>query len=245
MLYSISFVAALLAAQAAAHGVVTEIQGANGVSMPGLSAVDGTPRDCPSPGCGAEADTSIFDDDSPLGRNEANGPVTAEAMVANYMGTSSSSDKRGLLSGLLGGGAGSSSGSSSAGTDATGTSTTSSAAEAGVAASAGKGVSSGLPTAADDNTVTMTFHQVNQDGAGPLTAMVDSTSGGTDASAFTSATMVTDVPGIGIGGLSGAQTEDFPIKVQMPSGTVCSGTVAGAKNVCVVKVQNQALAGKH
>lgn len=37
---------AALAAHVAAHGVVTEIQGANGVNMPGLSVADGTPRDC-------------------------------------------------------------------------------------------------------------------------------------------------------------------------------------------------------
>jgi hypothetical protein len=43
----IAFVAAL-AACASAHGVVTEIQGANGVNMPGLTIQDGTPRDCSS-----------------------------------------------------------------------------------------------------------------------------------------------------------------------------------------------------
>ena len=42
----IAFVALL--AQVSAHGVVTEIQGANGVKMPGLSVQDGTPRDCAS-----------------------------------------------------------------------------------------------------------------------------------------------------------------------------------------------------
>lgn len=31
-----------------AHGVVTEVKGANGVSMPGLTIQDGTPRDCSS-----------------------------------------------------------------------------------------------------------------------------------------------------------------------------------------------------
>ena len=50
---------ATLAAQVAAHGVVTEIQGANGVNMPGLSVQDGTPRDCASPGCGAGTDSSL------------------------------------------------------------------------------------------------------------------------------------------------------------------------------------------
>ena len=37
-----------LFSQAAAHGVVTKITGANGVEMPGLSVIDGTPRDCAS-----------------------------------------------------------------------------------------------------------------------------------------------------------------------------------------------------
>lgn len=39
---------AVLAASVSAHGVVTEIQGANGVNMPGLTVADGTPRDCSS-----------------------------------------------------------------------------------------------------------------------------------------------------------------------------------------------------
>lgn len=85
--------------------------------------------------------------------------------------------------------------------------------------------------------------QVNQDGAGALTADVDSTSGGTDTNAFQVANVTQDVPGIGIGGLSTATTTDFPVKVQIPSGTVCSGTVGGASNVCIVRMQNSALAG--
>jgi hypothetical protein len=36
MRYSIAFIAAI-AASVQAHGVITEIQGANGVNMPGLS----------------------------------------------------------------------------------------------------------------------------------------------------------------------------------------------------------------
>ena len=55
--------------------------------------------------------------------------------------------------------------------------------------------------------------------------------------------MVKDVPGAGVGGLSGATTTDFPIQVQIPQGMKCTGTVGGASNVCVLKVQNAALAG--
>jgi hypothetical protein len=57
------------------------------------------------------------------------------------------------------------------------------------------------------------------------------------------ATVTQNVPGIGIGGLSAAQTMDFPVAIQMPSGMTCSGSVGGASNVCVAKLQNSALAG--
>lgn len=124
-----------------------------------------------------------------------------------------------------------------------GTKTAKGTVEGGVAAAAGSGASSGLPTSGDDGSISMTFHQVNQDGAGPLTAAIDPSSGGTDPTAFVNAKVTQDVPGIGIGGLSGATTTDFPVKVQMPAGMTCTGTVAGVQNVCVVRMQNSALAG--
>ena len=124
-----------------------------------------------------------------------------------------------------------------------GTKTPAGTTETAVKASTGQGAIAGMPTCADDGTVQMTFHQVNQDGAGPLTASVDATSGGTDPTAFQSADVTQNVPGIGIGGLSAAQTMDFPVAIQMPAGTVCSGVVAGASGVCVAKLQNAALAG--
>jgi Egh16-like virulence factor len=37
---------ATLVAQVYSHGLVTSIQGSNGVVMPGLGTIDGTPRDC-------------------------------------------------------------------------------------------------------------------------------------------------------------------------------------------------------
>lgn len=243
MRYSICF-AGLLAASVSAHGVITSITGANGVTMPGLSVIDGTPRDCATPNCGAEGDTSIIrerelgtDKASALGRTPKGGPVSAEDAVSTFMGTSAANKtKRGLLDGLKG-----ALGKGAAGDD--GTKTAKGTTEDGVAAAAGSGASSGLPTCSDDGTITMTFHQVNQDGAGPLKAAVDATSGGTDASAFKDAEVTTNVPGAGIGGLSAATTTDFPVKVQMPAGMTCSGTVAGVDNVCVVRLQNSALAG--
>lgn len=80
-------VVACLVSYTSAHGLVTQITGANGVVMPGLSGrsrnrspnlvdstfadriflsfptvADGTPRDCSSNGCGSQADTAIVRD---------------------------------------------------------------------------------------------------------------------------------------------------------------------------------------
>ena len=160
-------------------------------------------------------------------------PATASTGAAKKKG------KRGLLDGILGGGAGGAGAGGAGGSGAAtsqGTKTPKGTSETGVAKAAGQGATSGLPTAAEDGTVSMTFHQVNQDGAGPLTAAIDPTSGGTDESAFQQAEVTMDVPGIGIGGLSGASTMDFPVKIKMPAGMKCTGSVGGAQNVCVAKV---------
>lgn len=168
---------------------------------------------------------------SALGRTQGGGPVDAAAAIATFMGgaaggaqtaaggaagarkaggaaAAAAANKRGLLDALIGGKAGGKAGGAAAGTK-----TAKGTTEQGVAAAAGSGASSGLPTTADDGTVTMTFHQVNQDGAGPLTAQIDATSGGTDPAAFQDAQVTQDVPGIGIGGLSAAAVMDFPVKV--------------------------------
>jgi len=231
------------------HGVITEVQGANGVTLPGLSLIDGTPRDCASPACGSEADTSIIrarelgtSKASALGRTQGGGPVDAAQMVALFMdgaGGNTTAVKRArelhlanlaLRDGLV----------ARAGA---GTKTPKGTKEAAVKAATGAAASDGLPTTSDDGTLKMTFHQVNQDGAGPLTAAVDATSGGTDPAAFKTAQVTTNVPGIGIGGLSGATTMDFPVEIQMPAGMTCSGSVGGAEGVCVARLQNSALAG--
>jgi hypothetical protein len=129
------------------------------------TVIDGTPRDCSSNRCGSQADTAIIRDreiqtgqTGPLGRTQGGGPIDAATMVGNFMGTGGANRaaKRtswvtrqlsNLLGGLTGGGQGQ--GQKSSGPD-----------EAGVAASAGTGQSSGLPTCADDGTITMTFRQV-------------------------------------------------------------------------------------
>lgn len=75
-----------------------------------------------------------------------------------------------------------------------------------------------------------------------MTAAIDLSSGGTSEAAFQAASMIADVPGA-IAGISGTTTTDFPIKVQMPAGMTCSGTIAGVKNVCVVRIKNSTPAG--
>ncbi|CAF3445011.1 unnamed protein product [Fusarium graminearum] len=176
-----------------AHGVVISVEGANGVSMPGLSIADGTPRDCSSNGCGSQADTAIIRDRelgtseaSALGRTQGNGPVDASVMIANFLGTSGSNN---------------------------------------------------VPTNNGSDS------GINQDGAGPMRADIDATSGGTDPDAFKSAEVTNDVPGVGFGGLSLATNTDFPLTVKMPQGMTCEGTVGGANNVCIVRVRNSAAAG--
>lgn len=241
-------VAAFAATHVFAHGVVTEVQGANGVKLPGLSVADGTPRDCPSPGCGAEADTSIIrtkevgtSKASALGRTST-GPVDASKMVTLFMdgaagNTSAVKAARALHAEMVAKRANLPRAANG------GTKTPKGTSETAVKAATGMAASAGLPTTADDGSVQMTFHQVNQDGAGPLTAQIDATSGGQDPAAFKDAQVTQNVPGIGIGGLSAAQTMDFPVAVQMPAGMTCSGSVGGATNACVARLQNAALAG--
>ena len=60
---------------ATAHGVITLIYGDNGVTMPGLTVIDGTPRDCTTPACGAQSDTAIYRGSNPLGMLLSGTPV--------------------------------------------------------------------------------------------------------------------------------------------------------------------------
>lgn len=206
----------------------------------------------------------------PLGKTQGNGPVDAAMMIGVFMGdmdpamaptngansgvgqeddlnaagggaAAAATGGRGnrnnnrvrqLLAGLLGGGGG----NNAQGTKSTGPPETM------VKAMAGAGSSQGLPTANEDGTVDVTYRQINQDGAGPLEAMVDGTSGGTDMAAFQEAQVTQDVPGL-VAGISATTTSDFPVKVQMPAGTTCDATVGSATNVCVMRLRNNTPAG--
>lgn len=261
MRYSLILAATGLVASVSAHGVVTKVVGANGVEMPGLSVADGTPRDCSSNGCGSQADTSIIRDNEissgktgPLGRTQGNGNVDATTMIAAFMGGSAAPTNNGTGVGvednipanvgqakkvrsvkfrrqLFGGGA----------NNAKGVKSTKPVEDI-VQKSAGAGATGGMPTASDDGMVELQFRQINQDGAGPLEAAVDGTSGGTQEAAFKDAEVMQNVPGLVLG-LSAATNTDFAVKVAMPQGMTCDASVGGADNVCVVRVRNNTPAG--
>jgi len=72
-----------------------------------------------------------------------------------------------------------------------------------------------------------------------MTAAIYPTSGGTSEDAFPPAEMIADAVGA-VAGISATLTSDFPIKVQMPAGMSCSGTIAGVQNVYVARVKNSA-----
>ncbi|KAG9254008.1 uncharacterized protein F5Z01DRAFT_111585 [Emericellopsis atlantica] len=257
-----------LIAGASAHCVITSIEGANGVTMPGLSIADGTPRDCSSNGCGSQADTSIIRDSEiasgevgPLGRTQGNGPVDPNTMIAAFMNGASAPTNNGAadstgveddISGLRGASRGRGQknrrqflgrlfGGGGGGSNANGQKNEFSV-ESSVAATAGDGATSGMPTCSDSGEISVTMRQINQDGAGPMEAMVDGTSGGTDMNAFQRAQVTQDVPGF-VAGLSLTTTTDFPMKIQMPAGMTCDGSAGGVDNVCIVRVRNSTPAG--
>ena len=121
-----------------------------------------------------------------------------------------------------------------------------------------------LPQVSDGGMITGTFHIVTTDGAGPVSAMIDSTGTGAFSNGV-QATVVQDVPGnkgnikangqvprsLGYWALrarglvkrAANVNQDFPIKVQVPAGTTCSGTAAGQQNVCFMKIANSNKAG--
>jgi len=93
----------------------------------------------------------------------------------------------------------------------------------------------GLPTASSSGQLTMTLHQVNQDGAGPYKCDVSTDGGNT----FQPATVSTNVPGAL--GLSLAAATDFPLVMQVAAGTTCAGGPNG--DACIARCRNPAIAG--
>jgi len=105
-----------------------------------------------------------------------------------------------------------------------------------VAAGVAAASSAGLPSMAEDGTLTMTIHQINQDGGGPYACDISADATGAD---FQPMTVTKNVPGIL--GFSAATAEDFPLVAQAPAGMTCTGGPNG--DACLVRCRNNTPAG--
>ncbi|KAF2469948.1 uncharacterized protein BDR25DRAFT_287544 [Lindgomyces ingoldianus] len=97
-----------------------------------------------------------------------------------------------------------------------------------------------LPQVSAGGEISMTLHQVNSDGAGPYTCMIDATGTGTQ---WTAIQVTQNVDGNARGRNPDTQVMDLPLKAAIPADQTCTGTVAGQSNVCMVRCQNPARAG--
>ncbi|KAH7316813.1 hypothetical protein B0I35DRAFT_409963 [Stachybotrys elegans] len=97
-----------------------------------------------------------------------------------------------------------------------------------------------LPQVTPGGEVTMTLHQVNSDGAGPYTCMINSDGTGTS---WENIQVTTNVAGNERGRNRDGETQDFPLVAAIPANQECTGSVAGEDNVCLVRCQNPARAG--
>ncbi|KAL2211639.1 hypothetical protein CC79DRAFT_1267279, partial [Sarocladium strictum] len=97
-----------------------------------------------------------------------------------------------------------------------------------------------LPQVTQGGSIEMTVHQVNSDGAGPYTCMINSD--GT-ATSWDNIQVTTNVEGSERGRNRDGEMGDFPLIASIPADQTCTGTVAGEDNVCLVRCQNPARAG--
>jgi hypothetical protein len=97
-----------------------------------------------------------------------------------------------------------------------------------------------LPQVTAGGEVSMTIHQVNSDGAGPYTCMINADGSGTT---WDNIQVTKDVPGNDRGRNRDGEMQDFELKAAIPANQQCTGTTAGQNNVCLVRCQNPANAG--
>lgn len=97
-----------------------------------------------------------------------------------------------------------------------------------------------LPQVSPGGEISMTVHQVNGDGAGPYTCMIDATGTGTQ---WTTMQVTTNIDGNRRGRNNDQEMMDLPLAAAIPAGQTCTGTVAGQENVCMVRCENPARAG--
>lgn len=97
-----------------------------------------------------------------------------------------------------------------------------------------------LPQVTAGGEITMTLHQVNSDGAGPYTCMINDDA---TAQTWSEITVTQNVEGSRRGRNRDGEASDFTLAAAIPAGQECTGTVAGQDNVCLVRCQNPARAG--
>jgi hypothetical protein len=97
-----------------------------------------------------------------------------------------------------------------------------------------------LPQITPGGSIEMTVHQVNSDGAGPYTCMINAD--GT-ATTWDNIQVTTNLEGNERGRNRDGEMGDFPLIAAIPADQTCTGTVAGEENVCLVRCQNPARAG--
>ncbi|EGX95490.1 hypothetical protein CCM_00144 [Cordyceps militaris CM01] len=97
-----------------------------------------------------------------------------------------------------------------------------------------------LPQVTAGGQVTMTLHQVNADGAGPYTCMINADGTGGN---WENIQVTQNVAGNQRGRNRDGNSSDHPLVAAIPANQQCTGTVAGENNVCLVRCQNPANAG--
>lgn len=97
-----------------------------------------------------------------------------------------------------------------------------------------------LPQVSDGGSITMNLHQVNTDGAGPYSCMVnyDCT-----AKKWDPCEVVTNVKGNKWGKNWKGNKTGHKLKVKIPKGKKCKGKIKGKKNCCLLRCQNPARNG--
>ncbi|KAJ7467199.1 hypothetical protein FB451DRAFT_1040683 [Mycena latifolia] len=88
-----------------------------------------------------------------------------------------------------------------------------------------------LPSFTANGTINMELHQVNADGGGPFTAMVN-----TDATGATWVPALVTVQAPGSNGILHGGPADVPFAAQLPAGTTCTGGTDGA--TCLIRINN-------
>ncbi|KAI8853618.1 hypothetical protein BC829DRAFT_367812 [Chytridium lagenaria] len=179
------FYMSLMTSKVSAHGLVTQVTGANGVTGTGFGVDPSTPRDCTQRNP-CQQDTSIM-----IGRRAGCGRTIQSGRMDPAAEIQKQLD--------IGGGQ--------------------------------------LPSTGANGMLTMTYHQVNADGAGPLTAEVDTTGTGTN---WQRVQVVQNAPGR-FGLNRATATTDQNIAVRVPANMRCTGGPNG--DACVMRIKNPIVFG--